>query len=535
MATKSVPIELQRDTTKPTIEAGGELIEAPDGWVEQESYPLAAVAKDDGYGVTSLAFKVDGETIASETQSCPKGGCEASISKSLDMANYSGGAHEAELATTDGAGNLATRKWTVNVDPEGHISSAEAIDTMEAVDDTSESGVVATPGELLDPEQIEAGDNPGLQIEGSTVESTGVPDTTTTSTDISEGVTITSPEGETTFTPVITEGSSEVELAEETAGISSNTGDEADTIIRPEYNGMQAFQAIRSPEAPENYSWEVKLSQEQELVSVDATTAEVAYNDGVVSFLITAEEAHDATGNAVPTSLSVEGNVLTLHVEHRGGGFIYPVTAGQSFETGYETSQFYETVVDEEGEEAPPPPSSGYFSVSEAENMLKTGVVQEIIPAPEPPSGGEATASGAQVKTVKPFKVCQRDHCSIWHVELKNPSYFYKRNSNNHLTAWWEPETQVHSSWYYPWYYAPELSVDGNGCGRTGPDQVWSGQHKHLTAWGRYTISATGITPGGDTVTETEHLALQIWVWPNGYQQREQRQWTPGVEEPNCQ
>jgi len=123
--------------------------------------------------------------------------------------------------------------------------------------------------------------------------------------------------------------------------------------------------------------------------------------------------------------------------------------------------------------------------------------------------------------------VCEPDHCGIWHVELKNPAYFYKINSNNRMTAWWESGTQVHSSWYYPWYYAPELNVEGNDCGFVGPGQVWEGEHRHLTVWGRYTITASGITPGGDVVTERNYLALQIWVWPNGYQQRVEKHWTP--------
>jgi hypothetical protein len=160
--------------------------------------------------------------------------------------------------------------------------------------------------------------------------------------------------------------------------------------------------------------------------------------------------------------------------------------------------------------------------------MMRTGGFEEIIPAPAPSccSGG-ASASSAQVKTVKPFKVCQSSHCSIWHVELKNPSYFYKLNSNKRLTAWWEPGTQVHSSWYY----APELNVEGYGCGFVGPEQVWAGEHKHLTIWGRYLISATGVTAFGDVITEEHHLALQIWVWPNGYQQRVEKHWTPAIEE----
>jgi|GEM_PF-705350 len=527
-ATKTLKVELLPDTTKPQIELNGALADAPEGWVEQRSYGFNASASDAGTGVSSLSFKIDGEQIASVNgEACPEGGCEQSLAKSVEMSEYPGGVHSAELVATDHAGNVATKQWAINVDPAGQVSSAEAIDTLEAVDDTSESGVVATPEELLDPEQIEAGDNPGLQIEGATVESTGVPDTTTTSTDISEGVTITSPEGETTFVPVIAEGSSEIELAEETAGISSNTGEEADTIIRPEYNGMQAFQAIRSPEAPEDYSWEVKLSEEQTLVSFDASTAEVVYDDGVVSFLITAEEAHDATGRAVPTSLSVEGNILTLHVEHRGGGFVYPVTAGQSFETGYETSVFWETPSGEEEEEGPPPPESGYFSESDARRVITSRPAGgEIIPAPEPASGGGASVSSTPEKVVKPYEVCSGfGGCKIWHVELKNPSYHYKRNQNSRLTAFWQAGTQVHSDWWYPAYYWPELKDEGWGCGFTGPNQVWSGEHKHLTIWGRYKIIATAFLYTGDVFDFTNRLSLQIWVWPNGFQQRREAHW----------
>jgi hypothetical protein len=72
--------------------------------------------------------------------------------------------------------------------------------------------------------------------------------------------------------------------------------------------------------------------------------------------------------------------------------------------------------------------------------------------------------------------------------------------------------------------------VDGNGCGFAGPGQVWSGEQKHLTIWGRYTISATAFTFDGGAFTETNRLALQIWVWPNGFQQRVIKHWTPDVE-----
>jgi streptogramin lyase len=546
---KTLSVEIQRDTVKPQMQVSGELFNAPEGWVEQEDYGFTASATDLGSGVTSITLKIDGSPVAAGSQVCVEGGCGESLSKTVNMASYAGGSHSAEVIATDGAGNSTTQRWTVNVDPEGHISAAEAEDTLEAADETSESTVVAPTSEVLEQAQRESGDDPGLQQSGSEITSTGVPDTTAMTTDPSDGFTIRSPDGQTTITPIVGEGASAISIAEGVAGVTANTGHEADLVIRPEFNGVQTFQAIRSAESPETYSWQVHLAEGQSLRLANSTQAEVVYDDGTLAFLISAEAAHDATGTRVPTSLSVSGSILTLKVEFHSGNFVYPVVAGQGWETSYRVPVIVEGPEDETqirerqereraereaqepGEEAaPPPPSGNAFTPSEAQEMMKSGAVEEIIPAPAPPSGGGATASSVEVKTVKPLKVCQQDHCSIWHVELKNPSYFYKLNSNSRLTAWWEPGTQVHSSWYYPWYYAPELHVEGNGCGFVGPGQVWQGEHTHLTIWGRYTISATAFLPDGGGFTETNRLALQIWVWPNGYQERKIKHWDPSVE-----
>lgn len=526
-------VTITSDGTPPELVATNKFFTAPDGWLEQRSYIAIATAKDPGgSGVISSALKIDGVTVKSGTQSCPSGGCQLAIGGSINMAAYKGGSHPAELIATDAAGNTAKKVWTINVDPKGSISGQEAIDTLEASDETAESRVVAPTEDVLEPEEIEAGLNPGFEQDGSELESTGVPDTTTLTTDASEGFHIEGPEAELTIMPVVTDEKGTFALTEGVAVVQANVEDGVDSVIRPEYNGAMAFEAIREEASPDTFSWSLTLGKNQSLVSVNNEYAEVRYSSGVTSFLITAPPAHDATGAAVPTTLSVEGNVLTLRVLHKSAKFVYPVEAGQSFETGYESASLYvpPEFTEESEEPAPPPPPSGRFTVAEAQKMMKAGTFDEIVPAPAPAGGGGASASSVEVKTVKPFKVCQEDHCSIWHIELKNPSYFYKRNSNNRMTAWWESGTQVHSSWYYPWYYAPELNVEGNGCGLVGPGQVWEGEHKHLTAWGRYTITATGVTPGGDVVSETNHLALQIWVWPNGYQQRELKHWTPGVE-----
>ena len=542
--------QITRDTTKPTLEANGELVNAPQGWVEQDTYGLNASASDGGYGVTSIAFKIDGQQVASVTQSCLDGGCAETLSKQINMAPYAGGSHSAELVASDGAGNSVVKRWTINVDPEGHISSAEAEDTLKAADLTSESSVVASTSEVLELEQREGGDNPGLQETGSEIHSTGVPDTTTMTTNPAEGFTIHSPEGQTTITPVVGEGTTSTTIAGGVAGVSGDTSHEADLVVRPEFNGVQTFQAIRSVESPETYSWQVHLAEGQSLRLANSTQAEVVYKDGTIAFLITAEAAHDATGTPVPTSLEVNGSVLTLWVHFHSGTFVYPVIAGQGWETSYRVPVTIEGPEDETqihereereralreaaeaGEEAaPPPPSGNAFSPSEAQTISEAGAVEEIIPAPAPSGGGGgASASSVEVKTVKPLKVCERDHCSIWHIELKNPSYFYKLNSNNRLTAWWEPGTQVHSSWYYNGIYWPELEVDGNGEGFVGPGQVREGEHKHLTAWGRYTVFTTIFTGDGGAFTEPHYWALQIWVWPNGDQQRKIKHWNPSIE-----
>ena len=88
--TKTQSIETQKDVTKPNLEVGGELISAPEGWVQQEGYKLHASATDAGYGVTSLTFKIDGSVVASLTQPSA-GSCPASFAEDVDISEYEGG------------------------------------------------------------------------------------------------------------------------------------------------------------------------------------------------------------------------------------------------------------------------------------------------------------------------------------------------------------------------------------------------------------------------------------------------------------
>jgi hypothetical protein len=114
----------------------------------------------------------------------------------------------------------------------------------------------------------------------------------------------------------------------------------------PPYNGAMSFPSIDGPADPEDFSWEVQLSEEEELRAIDDQHVAVYYTDGEhLAMLIVAEQAHDAEGATVPTTLAVsEGNVITLTVHHRAGNqaaggapFHYPILAGPGWEGGFQT------------------------------------------------------------------------------------------------------------------------------------------------------------------------------------------------------
>jgi hypothetical protein len=130
----------------------------------------------------------------------------------------------------------------------------------------------------------------------------------------------------------------------------------------PPYDGVMAFPRIDGPAAPENYSWEVQLSEDEELVQIDDQLAEVVDSEsGLHEMAISAMPAHDADGASVPTTIAVsEGNIVTLTVHHRAGNpaaggasFVYPVGAGVGWEGGFHT--YYVTLPP--GDPLPAPPA----------------------------------------------------------------------------------------------------------------------------------------------------------------------------------
>jgi hypothetical protein len=130
----------------------------------------------------------------------------------------------------------------------------------------------------------------------------------------------------------------------------------------PAFNGLMSFQDIQGPEGPEDYSWELKLGEDQELRQIDETHAGVFYEDGTQAFGIEATAAHDAEGTTVPTTITVTApNIIPLAVHHREGNpatggapFDYPVTAGVGWEGGFKTEAAIVLEPDRQGPPTPP-------------------------------------------------------------------------------------------------------------------------------------------------------------------------------------
>ncbi len=519
-STETLPIEIEADEIKPTIQAGGELFNAPEGWVEQEAYGLSVSATDSGYGVTSVDFEIDGKEVAASNQKCPDGGCEETLANSIDISEYSGGAHAAEIVATDGAGNEKIVQWTLNVDPEGHITIGEAEDTLKAVDATAGSTLVAPTAEIIDVSEREDGNNPQLEeaAENNLI-SSGIPDVSVIASNPENGFTIGTPETTVEAQPLSTAvDSTPATISNDATTISSNTNSNADTIIRPVFNGTTVFQSIRNTAGPETFSWKVRLFNDQTLYSVDDQTAEVDFSDGTPALTITAEPAHDAVGMEVPTTLSVsEGEVVTLHVHHHENTFTYPVIAGSGWEGGFSTQIVArpknEQEIREEREQRE-------REEQEAQELLESGEVENSAPVAEyfwvgPPialANGSTDNEGATISTANHkahslgfrWDQCAWSGplgCAAWDVAIAG------RFEYNGKYAWWK-ENKPHPSCPYGSHLS-SIAVDH--CGWAGQNHQPYGNGYHISA--RVLYHLTGIL--GATFSAPEHLT--VYLYGDGY------------------
>jgi hypothetical protein len=129
------------------------------------------------------------------------------------------------------------------------------------------------------------------------------------------------------------------------------------------FDGAMTFAPIQGVESSEDYCWEVQLAEGQELRQIDGRDAAVYYASGHIAFVIPAEEAHDAQGASVPTTLTVsQPNLITLTVHHREGNpaaggapFVYPVLNGAGWEGGLQAVEIAGPPDESESRQSPSP------------------------------------------------------------------------------------------------------------------------------------------------------------------------------------
>jgi hypothetical protein len=469
---KTLNIEIQKDTTKPTIENFGSLYNAPDGWVEQKTYEFGINAWDKGYGVTALEFKMDGTVVKSAKTGCPNGGCTEWLNVAINMASYKGGAHTAAIVATDGAGNVTTETWTVNVNPKGEVTAAEAINTLKAVDATGGTKAVTPTAQLIEPGELEEGNAPGLKQTGTELVSTGTGANTVMTTNPLGVVTIESNEGNIKVDPLSTIKSTTSEVTSGSS-VAVAGGASVDTVVRPIYDGLMTYQEIRDASAPQTYSWEVSLLAGQTLKTVDAQHVAIFNEDGTQALAIAAEPSHDATGKSVPTELSASGNVLTLTVKHVGGGFVYPIVGGPSFHASYVEPVIYTP--------PPPPPAEEGPKTEEEWNNVLNGQWPLIVKVSAPqmvgcPGEGEACASSSGYIKTYGFTECIQypvvGGCTpVYEQKIRGFFYF------NLTEAWMskrQPNCESSSM--------ATILVENEYCKWVGPDHQKYGQGYHITS-----------------------------------------------------
>ena len=101
-------------------------------------------------------------------------------------------------------------------------------------------------------------------------------------------------------------------------------GSDVDEVVVPETGGFSEDAVLRSVASPKRLAYRVGLPEGASLVKEGSGAVSVV-DDGSVIASISVPSALDATGAAVPASMSVEGNLLVVNVDVEAGVDEYPV------------------------------------------------------------------------------------------------------------------------------------------------------------------------------------------------------------------
>ncbi len=106
----------------------------------------------------------------------------------------------------------------------------------------------------------------------------------------------------------------------------ANSGLDADTAIKPGTAGFSVETLLRSVDSSEKLYFRVGLPEGASVSQAQPGSGAVQIlDDGEVLATVSPPAAQDAAGTAVPVSMSVSGDLLTLTVSQRTGEYRYPI------------------------------------------------------------------------------------------------------------------------------------------------------------------------------------------------------------------
>jgi hypothetical protein len=263
-------------------------------------------------GVVEIQTLVDGTLYSAgpaSSQTCTAGACALSADGVIDFGSLTPGEHTIEVAATDGAENVGSQTWTVEV------GASPSYATPSCTPGTPQSVSPSSPPETTG--QVVA------SLEASAADLLGDPDTLTVGNQIvhpsltgtaggfSESGTSTGAfigsDGQGSFavggssngvcvSPVMTTSAATTgSLSGDAAAIFANSGESANSILRPTALGVEDFQQLLGSGASSS-SWQVSLAPTEVLEQLDPQTVAVVDTSGVSNPTVPAENSAPATG-----------------------------------------------------------------------------------------------------------------------------------------------------------------------------------------------------------------------------------------------
>jgi predicted secreted protein len=107
---------------------------------------------------------------------------------------------------------------------------------------------------------------------------------------------------------------------------------DTDVVLAPISVGVETFYQLRSPQSPEHFEMSFTLPAGASLQAAGGGGAAIVKN-GQTLAAIPAPSAHDAAGDPVPVTASVNGNSLDLSVPHQDAGLSYPISVDPVIDT----------------------------------------------------------------------------------------------------------------------------------------------------------------------------------------------------------